>query len=57
MAKEDIICKCKGVTKGDVKKALKNGATTYKEVKKETGAGSKCGKCKKKIKKYIEKHL
>ncbi len=56
MNKDKVICKCKGVTKGDVLKAIKNGARSYKTVKQETGAGSKCGKCKDDIKAFIKKH-
>lgn len=53
---DDMLCKCKGVSKSDVKRAIAAGATSYKEVKKATGAGSKCGKCKDKVKRYIKKH-
>ncbi len=48
------ICKCKKVTYGDVVAAMEKGATSFKEVKKATGAGSKCGDCKKKVKKFME---
>ena len=56
MNKNKIICPCKKVTKGDILDAMKNGALTYKEVKKETGDGSKCGHCKEDVKKFIKKH-
>ncbi len=56
MNKDKVICKCKGVTKGDVLKALKNSDGSYKAVRKTTGAGSKCGKCKDDIKAFIKKH-
>ena len=49
-----MICPCKKVTKGDILKAMKKGAKSFKDIKKETGAG-KCSKCKKDIKKMIEK--
>lgn len=55
MNPEKIICKCKKVTKGDVIKALENGAVSYKDVKNITGAGSKCGDCAEEIKKFIKK--
>lgn len=55
MNPEKILCKCKNVTKGDVLKAMKNGAKTYKDVREATGAGSKCGDCEKKIRKFIKK--
>lgn len=53
----DVICPCYHVTKKDIKKAIKDGATSYKDVKKATKAGSGCGHCKKKVKKYVEKQL
>lgn len=53
MAKE--LCKCRHVTKKDIKQAVKDGASTVKEVRKATGAGSACGGCRKKVKKYAKK--
>ena len=55
MGKNRAICTCKHVTKADIKKAVAQGATTYKEVEALTGAGSKCGKCRKEVKKAIRK--
>lgn len=55
MAKEKTLCKCKKVTRDDILKAMSKGANSYKEVKEKTGVGSKCGKCKDDIKKFIEK--
>lgn len=56
MNPDKVICKCKEVTKGDILEAMKKGAATYKDIKQLTGAGTKCGKCEKKIKKFIRKH-
>ncbi len=56
MNPEKVICSCKKVTKGDILKAMEKGATSYKEIKDKTGAGSKCGKCEEKIKKFMKKH-
>ena len=51
-----VICKCKNVTKGEILEAMKKGASYYSEIKDITGAGAKCGECKKKIKKFMSKH-
>lgn len=51
-----VICPCKKVTKGDLLKAIDKGHTSYKAIKEKTGAGSKCGKCKDDIKKFLKKH-
>jgi NAD(P)H-nitrite reductase large subunit len=56
MNPEKVICSCRKVTKGDILKAMEKGATSYKEIKDKTGAGSKCGKCEEKIKKFMKKH-
>lgn len=57
MDPEKVICPCRHVTKGDIVKAVHKGAASYKEVKKATKAGTGCGKCRKKIKKFIKKLL
>lgn len=56
MNPEKIVCKCRNVTKGDLLKALEQGASSFKEVQKATGAGSKCGKCEDDVKAFIKKH-
>lgn len=55
MNRKKVICPCMGVTKGEIADAVEQGATTFKEVKKQTKAGKACGHCKKKIKKLIKK--
>ena len=55
MNPEKVICKCKNVKKKDILNAMEKGASSYKDVREMTGAGSKCGKCEKKINKFIKK--
>ena len=57
MSKKKTICPCYHVTKKDIKKAVKDGAESFKDVKKMTKATKGCGKCKKKVKKYVKKLL
>lgn len=57
MNRDKVICPCRHVTKGDVADAVEAGATSFKEVKKATGAGGGCGHCKKKVKKLTKKLL
>lgn len=54
---EDYICKCHKITKQEFKDKIKEGFTTYKELKNETKIGSSCSSCKKKAKKRLEKYL
>ncbi len=56
MNPDKVICPCKDVTKGDILKAIKKGADSYKDIQKETKAGTKCGKCEKDIKHFLKKH-
>lgn len=56
MNTDKMICKCKKVTKGDIIKAMEKGALSYKNVKKATGAGAKCGHCESEVRKFIKKH-
>lgn len=49
-----VLCPCKKVTRGDILKAMAGGAVTFRQVKKVTGAGSKCGKCKGAIKAFMK---
>lgn len=57
MGKDQYICPCFKVTKEDIKKAIENGADTFKKVKKATNASERCGHCECKVKKYTKKKL
>lgn len=52
-----VLCSCYNVTKKDIKKAVKKGAGSLKDVKKMTKATKACGKCRKKVKRYVKKLL
>lgn len=57
MSKEKYLCPCYKVTKKDIKDAIAHGASSFKEIKKSTGAAKGCGHCKCKVKKYAKKQL
>ena len=57
MNPEKMICPCYKITKGDIVKAIENGATSFKEVKQATKVSKACGKCKEKAKKFTKKLL
>lgn len=51
------VCLCKGITEEQIIEAIKNGATSFEEVKEKTGAGTGgChgGRCKNNIELLIE---
>ncbi len=45
MNDEKIVCNCTGVTIGDIRAAIENGASTFDEVQEVTGVSSVCGQC------------
>lgn len=57
MAGSKYVCPCRHVTEEDIRKAIADGATSFKQVRKATGAGSKCGKCKPAAKKLVKRLL
>ena len=57
MGKDKYICPCFKVTKADIKKAIADGAGSFKEVKKATRLAAGCGHCKCKARKYTKKRL
>lgn len=48
-----IICHCKQVSYGDIRKAMVGGARTIEEIQEITGAGTGCGNCIKDIEKIL----
>lgn len=56
-AKKDVVCSCKHVTRADVEAAVDAGATSMADVKRITGATTKCGKCKGRVKECLEQAL
>ena len=52
---DKVLCTCKKVTRGDILKAMADGAVTFRQIRKVTGAGSKCGKCEDEVRKFIKK--
>lgn len=41
----ETICPCMGVTVGDIKTAVDNGAKTVEDIQNATTAGLSCGRC------------
>lgn len=56
-AKKDVVCGCKHVTRADVEAAVDAGATDLADVKRMTGAVTKCGKCKGRVRECLEQTL
>ena len=54
VANDKIICKCYKVTEKDIKKAIKKGAESAKDIRKETKADTACRHCTKKFEKTVK---
>ncbi|TFH87026.1 (2Fe-2S)-binding protein [Billgrantia azerbaijanica] len=39
------VCICKGVTDHQIRDAVEEGARSFREVQRETGCSTQCGKC------------
>ncbi len=39
------VCLCKGITDTQIREAVRNGASSLREVRSQLGVASQCGKC------------
>ena len=51
------VCLCKGITDGQIKDAVYGGATSLRQVRKELGVSTQCGKCGMMAKQIIDETL
>lgn len=49
-----IVCHCAGVTDSDINQLIRNGASTVKEIVRQSGAGRCCAPCRVEIASLIE---
>lgn len=52
-----LVCHCRGVSDRQIKRAVKNGACTLREVARETGAGMRCGGCRSNVAQVVQEAL
>jgi len=57
MNNKKVICSCYNVTVKDLKKAIENGAESFKDVKEATKVSTSCKKCKDNAKSIVKKLL
>ncbi len=48
------VCLCKGITDSDIKQAVEDGATSFKEVRDSLGVATNCGSCACAAKKLVK---
>ncbi len=51
------VCLCKGITDDHIRDAVYGGATTLRQVRKQLGAMTQCGKCAMLTKEIVEETL
>ena len=56
MDNNDVVCTCLGLTIGDIKKAIDEGASTFEEVQEITNVGNICGVCIGEVREIVD-HL
>ncbi|NRA42670.1 MAG: (2Fe-2S)-binding protein [Pseudomonadales bacterium] len=39
------VCICKGITDGQLRQAVDNGASSFREIAQTTGCSTQCGQC------------
>ena len=49
-----LVCHCRGVSDKQIRRLVRNGATSTREVAMATGAGLRCGGCRSNVKRVVE---
>ncbi|MEZ4333148.1 MAG: (2Fe-2S)-binding protein [Myxococcota bacterium] len=52
-----LVCHCRGVSDRQIKRAVRNGACSVRQVARETGAGMRCGGCRANVTQLVEEAL
>lgn len=52
-----LVCHCRGVSDRQIKRAVRNGACSVRQVARETGAGMRCGGCRTNVTQIVEEAL
>lgn len=51
------VCLCKSVTDSDIKRAVDNGAASFREVRDQLGVSTQCGKCARLARAVVQESL
>lgn len=51
------VCLCKGVTDHDIKRAVNEGATSFREVQQQLAVSTQCGKCARLARSIVQESL
>ena len=48
-----LVCHCRGITDRQIRRVVKDGVESAREVARATGAGMRCGGCRSNVKKVV----
>lgn len=57
MDRNQLVCGCMKVTYGQLEDAVKNGASSFEDVRKATSVSCGCGRCEDKVRHLVEELL
>ena len=49
-----LVCHCRGISDRQIRRLVREGATSTREVAKATGAGLRCGGCRSNVKQVVD---
>lgn len=49
-----LVCHCRGITDRQIRRLVKEGASSTRDVARATGAGLRCGGCRTNVKQVID---
>lgn len=49
-----LVCHCRGITDRQIRRLVREGATSTREVASATGAGLRCGGCRSNVKQVVD---
>ena len=49
-----LVCHCRGITDRQIRRLVRDGATSTREVARATGAGLRCGGCRSNVKQVVD---
>lgn len=52
-----LVCHCRGITDRQIRRLVKDGASSTREVARATGAGMRCGGCRSNVKQVVNDAL
>jgi bacterioferritin-associated ferredoxin len=49
-----LVCHCRGITDRQIRRLVKEGACSTRDVSRATGAGLRCGGCRSNVKRVVD---